>query len=156
MSAPPARVGEVDPFGALFFPSVMLTGGCLVGRCPLSGARRPMLYSRPVHAIPSDPHSMPPSPTRIFVPTGPYRTVIQQVATDPVDFLAAFAGNPRGFWGCGDRWVAWAGELARIRFPGTGTHAMGTHAEEGSRSASPGHPFGHLLSRFDADRRAHV
>ena len=93
---------------------------------------------------------MPPSPTRIFVPTGPYRTVIQQVATDPVDFLAAFSGSPRGFWGCGDRWVAWAGELARIRIPGTGTHATGTHAEVGSGSASPGHPS----SRFDAVRVA--
>ena len=88
---------------------------------------------------------MPPSPTRISELTGPYRTVIERVATDPADFLAAFAGSPRGFWGRGDRWVAWAGELARIRVAG-----MGTSADGGSRSAPPGHPS----SRFDAIREA--
>jgi len=88
---------------------------------------------------------MPPFPTRISVPTGPYRTVIEQVSTDPVDFLAAWAGSPRGFWGWGDRWVAWAGELARIRWPGPEAPAGG-----GSRSSS----LGNRSSRFDAVRDA--
>lgn len=37
---------------------------------------------------------------------------------DPVKFLGSFAGGPRGFWGRGDRWVAWAGALARISVSG--------------------------------------
>jgi len=79
------------------------------------------------------------------VPTGPYRTVIERVPTDPVEFLAAFAASPRGFWGCGDRWVAWAGELARIQFAGPRLSSNG-----GSRGAVPGAP----ATRFDAVREA--
>lgn len=32
----------------------------------------------------------------------------------PGPFLAAMQGRPRGFWGRGERWVAWGGALARV------------------------------------------
>jgi menaquinone-specific isochorismate synthase len=34
---------------------------------------------------------------------------------DPARFLAEAGGAVRGFWGRGERWVAWAGELGRIQ-----------------------------------------
>ena len=39
---------------------------------------------------------------------------------DVVRFLRALAGEPRGFWGRGDRWVAWGGVAARIELSGPG------------------------------------
>jgi menaquinone-specific isochorismate synthase len=39
-------------------------------------------------------------------------------APDPAAFLARFEGGPRGFWGRGDRWAAWAGVLEEIRVDG--------------------------------------
>jgi menaquinone-specific isochorismate synthase len=43
---------------------------------------------------------------------------LRMVVGDPVRFLRSFAGGPRGFWGRGDRWVAWGGALARIGVSG--------------------------------------
>ena len=35
-------------------------------------------------------------------------------AMGPASFLDAMHGRPRGFWGRGERWVAWGGALARV------------------------------------------
>ncbi len=44
-----------------------------------------------------------------------YREIEELPHGDPSPFLASFAGQPRGFWGGRDRWMAWGGALARIR-----------------------------------------
>jgi menaquinone-specific isochorismate synthase len=46
-----------------------------------------------------------------------HREGIEVPHADPVTFLAALAGEPRGFWGRQDRWVAWGGAFARIEAP---------------------------------------
>ncbi len=43
------------------------------------------------------------------------RKVRSVPAADARAFLAAAHGEVRGYWGRGDRWVAWAGELARVQ-----------------------------------------
>lgn len=58
----------------------------------------------------------------------------------PETFLAAAGLRPRGFWSRGDRWLAWAGEAARIRAePAAG---------RGARAAAESPP-----DRFEAVRR---
>ncbi|TVP42091.1 MAG: hypothetical protein EA350_17540, partial [Gemmatimonadales bacterium] len=37
--------------------------------------------------------------------------------TDPALLLHVFDGHPRGFWGRGDRWVAWGGALGEVTVP---------------------------------------
>lgn len=44
---------------------------------------------------------------------------------EPGAFLSAFAGAPRGFWGRGDRWVAWSGALVDLRVASHELDAVG-------------------------------
>ena len=48
---------------------------------------------------------------------------------DPAAFLAGFEGEPRGFWGRGDRWVAWGGVVAEIRVDAGADDAPGARFE---------------------------
>lgn len=46
---------------------------------------------------------------------GAFHQAVYEVShADPLVFLDALEGEPRGFWGRQDRWVAWGGALARI------------------------------------------
>ncbi len=54
---------------------------------------------------------------------------------DPVAFLDAFSGEPRGFWGRGERWVAWGGELTRIEVPPGGAASRFDVVRREARSA---------------------
>ena len=57
---------------------------------------------------------MPPRPTPIRTRAGYHGGVYDAPGADPVTFLAALEGEPRGFWGRRERWVAWGGALARL------------------------------------------
>lgn len=46
--------------------------------------------------------------------TGFHKEAVALRRADPIRFLRAVEGEPRGFWGRQDRWVAWAGAFARI------------------------------------------
>ena len=61
---------------------------------------------------------MPPTPESDARRTLHRRTLVLP-GVDPGVFLDAFSGELRGFWGRGDRWVAWAGALHEIVEPGT-------------------------------------
>ena len=50
-------------------------------------------------------------------------------------FLQALAGEPRGFWGRGDRWVAWGGVAARIEVTGAGSGSQTGRFDEMRRRA---------------------
>jgi len=54
------------------------------------------------------------TPTLIRSGTGFHKDVFDVPGADPIRFLSALKGEPRGFWGRQDRWVAWGGALARI------------------------------------------
>ncbi len=56
---------------------------------------------------------------------------------DPAQFLAAFEGRPRGFWGRGERWVAWGDVLDELVVGSGGAAA----------------PAGEGESRFEVARR---
>ncbi len=58
--------------------------------------------------------AMPPSPTSIRSGAGFHGEIFNVPGADPIRFLEALEGEPRGFWGRQDRWVAWGGALARI------------------------------------------
>ena len=45
---------------------------------------------------------------------GFHSEVLDVPGADPIGFLEALEGEPRGFWGHQDHWVAWGGALARI------------------------------------------
>lgn len=46
---------------------------------------------------------------------GPFhQTTVDLPGADPIAFLRALEGEPRGFWGDKDRWVAWGGAFARV------------------------------------------
>lgn len=49
---------------------------------------------------------------------------------DPADLLAGFEGEPRGFWGRGDRWVAWGGVVAEVRLDAGAERAPENRFEE--------------------------
>lgn len=57
---------------------------------------------------------MPSTPTLIRSGAGFHKDVFDVPGADPIRFLEALGGEPRGFWGRQDRWVAWGGALARI------------------------------------------
>jgi menaquinone-specific isochorismate synthase len=69
----------------------------------------------------------PPPPPSALARTGALRAHAVQVAgagdplPDPARFLAAFEGSPRGFWGRGERWVAWGQALAEVVVPAGAT-----------------------------------
>ena len=64
---------------------------------------------------------MPHSPSSIRSAVGFHKDVFDVPGADPIGFLEALEGEPRGFWGRQDRWVAWGGALARIEvLPGSG------------------------------------
>mgnify|MGYP007127358132 FL=1 len=71
----------------------------------MSDSRTPIAASRiPVH--------------RVVAPVGSRDGAEAEAgagALDPGAFLARFEGAPRGFWGRGDRWVAWAEVLHEVR-----------------------------------------
>ncbi|HEY7821171.1 MAG TPA: isochorismate synthase, partial [Vicinamibacteria bacterium] len=50
-----------------------------------------------------------------------HREGIEVPDADPATFLEALAGEPRGFWGRRDRWVAWGGAFARIEASSSGS-----------------------------------
>lgn len=56
------------------------------------------------------PSPLTPIPSR----AGFHKDVFDVPAADPIVFLKSLEGEPRGFWGRQDRWVAWGGVLARI------------------------------------------
>ncbi len=59
-------------------------------------------------------------PTSIRSRAGFHKDVFDLPGADPIQFLEALEGEPRGFWGRQDRWVAWGGALARIEvLPGS-------------------------------------
>ena len=56
-----------------------------------------------------------PSPlTRIPSRPGFHKDVFDAPGADPIVFLNSLGGEPRGYWGRQDRWVAWGGALARV------------------------------------------
>ena len=57
---------------------------------------------------------MQPIRTSLRPGAGFHREVFNVAGADPIGFLEACEGEPRGFWGRQDRWVAWGGALARI------------------------------------------
>jgi menaquinone-specific isochorismate synthase len=75
-----------------------------------------------------------PTPAPDTVPT-PLALTERGVApgADPADFLSGFEGEPRGFWGRGDRWVAWAGILAEVRLDPGPVGAGGPTGSTGDR-----------------------
>ena len=63
---------------------------------------------------------MQPTPTSIPSRAGFHKEVFDVPSADPIGFLKALEGEPRGFWGRQDRWVAWGGALARFEvLPGS-------------------------------------
>lgn len=51
-------------------------------------------------------------------------------AGDPSDFLRLAEGRERGFWGRGERWVAWAGDAARLHLTAPGPGRFRTVREQ--------------------------
>jgi menaquinone-specific isochorismate synthase len=45
------------------------------------------------------------------------RSTTVSFAADPAHLFRTFEGRPRGFWGRGDRWVAWGGALQDVSVP---------------------------------------
>jgi isochorismate synthase len=65
---------------------------------------------------------------------------------EPGAFLSAFAGGPRGFWGRGDRWVAWGGALLDLQAAVADTAPSGPVIHEvrealGALRPTPGNGF---------------
>jgi menaquinone-specific isochorismate synthase len=71
--------------------------------------------------VPADPSAaLIPLPSRVNGGGAPLRIVSAAVGVEGARwdaFLRLFPGEPRGFWGRGDRWVAHAGALATLEAP---------------------------------------
>lgn len=70
---------------------------------------------------------MPSSRTSTRSETGFHRDSVALARADAIRFLEALEGEPRGFWGRQDRWVAWGGAFARIEVFG---ESAGSRFEE--------------------------
>ncbi|MEX1256315.1 MAG: isochorismate synthase [Gemmatimonadota bacterium] len=75
---------------------------------------------------------MQPPHTSASSGVGPHRASLDVVEAGAVEFLALFAGEPRGFWGGPDGWVAWAGASACFEVSG-GKGDRFDRIREGSR-----------------------
>ena len=60
---------------------------------------------------------------------------------EPGAFLSAFAGAPRGFWGRGDRWVAWGGALLDLQVAVPEADPLGPVIHEVREALGALHPF---------------
>ena len=60
---------------------------------------------------------------------------------EPGAFLSAFTGAPRGFWGRGDRWVAWGGALVDLHVASHDPNAVGTAVRDVRGTLDALHPL---------------
>jgi menaquinone-specific isochorismate synthase len=114
-----------DPLGSAFLqksqygvpalPSDLLARRCYI-RCSQFGQLSPSVacLAGGPRASETAAITMPSTPTLIRSGAGFHKDVFDVPGADPIRFLKALGGEPRGFWGRQNRWVAWGGALARI------------------------------------------